>query len=109
MPFSSPATRCFNSRRVQLVHSSCAPSIPNDLCIACLSRSRRTDELRSQRYECLSSGRHLCRPHPQGREARDLPVMQAIKFELVINHQTARTFGLAIPPSLLARADEVIE
>jgi ABC-type uncharacterized transport system substrate-binding protein len=99
----------FSIRRVQLVNLASRHGIPSTFSsrefpdIGALM-SYGTNIADAWRQAGFYVGRIV-----KGAKPVDLPVMQASKFELVINHQTARMLGLTVPDKLLVAADEVIE
>lgn len=99
----------FNSRRVQLSLAATRHGVPTiysgrEHAEVGGLMSYGSDIADAYRQAGLYAGRIL-----KGAKPADMPVVQANKFELIINAQTARTLGLIVPQSILVAADEVIE
>ena len=109
MPVVVSADPLFTNQRAQLVVLAARHAIPaiyayREFAVAGGLMSYGTNLAAAYRQTGIYAGTIL-----KGAKPSDLPVQQVVKVELIINVRTAKATGLTVPPSMLARADEIIE
>jgi len=99
----------FHARRTQLAELAARHRLPATYALRDYAQAGGLTSYGASLNDAFHQVGDYCGRILKGAKPADLPVVQSSKFELVINLQSARQLGLAVPPSVLALADEVIE